>query len=560
MKKRPYAAIVTCLLSCAIMTGCGGSEKSADPADVPEKIINEAEEERVTENGQTEADTLKKDERESRNEEASDKKSLAQRMAGKYSYHYSDEDGSDEFYIMDVVPFGDNLYAQCAQAMAEDTDRLEGYSFWAAEFIPYNADEVTTTDSDTVSVNELCFSVMSNAGKYWNAGHKGTITLTEDGLVFEGFENDSFLVPEDGGSRLFLKDDRVEDAFGYLKNEPEGGDDALQGLWVLDDEGSELYLRFRGSDLFVYRKDSGKEVFYAAGGCEYSDGSFACTASRLGYGGMPFELSCDYKVTGDTLTLAPTSMDLPEEIPENADYSRAEDGKVPIMTMDEVELTSESFGMFGGNTYYEDITSQDYYSVFVSSSKDRDQVEDFPEELEAAGITGSFLLFTPDFDQLNPEPYYAVATGLYTSEDDADKALSDVRAAGFTDAYVKPAGSYIGKKLWYTMLGDETIELLEDGVMLRGVSVTIPYPTDGDAVISDLFVPKNAVFDEAADTDSFGNYESGDTPYEWIIRNYELKNEDIDQYLMYGPALSGVFEVGIEDNRITKYYGSYWWD
>lgn len=37
-------------------------------------------------------------------------------------------------------------------------------------------------------------------------------------------------------------------------------------------------------------------------------------------------------------------------------------------------------------------------------------------------------------------------------------------------------------------------------------------------------------------------------------------NEDIEKYLMYGPALSGVFEVGIRDNKITAYYGSYWWD
>ena len=37
-------------------------------------------------------------------------------------------------------------------------------------------------------------------------------------------------------------------------------------------------------------------------------------------------------------------------------------------------------------------------------------------------------------------------------------------------------------------------------------------------------------------------------------------NDDPDEYLMNGPALSGIFEVGLDNNKITTYYGSYWWD
>lgn len=51
----------------------------------------------------------------------------------------------------------------------------------------------------------------ANAGMYSDAGHKGTIALTDDGLVFSGFKNEGFLVPEYDDSRLFLKDERVED-------------------------------------------------------------------------------------------------------------------------------------------------------------------------------------------------------------------------------------------------------------------------------------------------------------------------------------------------------------
>ena len=485
-------------------------------------------------------------------------KSLAQRMAGKYSYHYRDEEGNDEFYIMDVVPFGDNLYAYCGQAMPEDDESLEAYSFWASEFIPYDADEMTAKEGDTVTVNELRFSIMSNVGKYWDAGHKGTITLTDDGLVLAGFEREGFLVPDHDDSRLFLKDDRVEDAFGYLRDGK--GDEALDGLWMLDHNGVRLYLEFSGANLYLYRKDPGSEVVYAAGACDFSDGTFSCTASCLGCGGMPHMLTCDYEVSGDRLTLKTTGSDLPDEMPANGKYQRVREGKIPVMTMEEVQFDSESFGFFGGDQNLDVLRSQDYYGVFVSSSKSPDGCTQAISKLEEAGFPGSLTVYTPDFSGLNPEPYYVATTGLYTSERVAREALSKVKTAGFSDAYVKYAGSYTGDRYRYTMYDGGNIDLLRDCVMLRGVSLTIPYLTDGEPVTADLLVTEEAVFDGSADPESFGNYEKGDTPYEWIVRNRHLMEEDPDKYLMHGPALSGVFEVGVKDNRITTYYGSYWWD
>ena len=559
MKRKKYVSLIF-LVICLLLAGCSGNEASAVTEDVPKTSQEEEKADKTAESGEkNESPSKKKKKKEAG--KASGQKSLAQRMAGKYSYHYSDEDGNDEFLIMDVVPFGDNLYAFCGRAMTDDYKSLEAYTFWAAEFIPYDSNETASTDGETVSVNELRFSVMSNAGMYWDAGIKGNITLTDDGLVFEGFENDDFLVPEGDDSRLFLKDDRVEDAFGYLKHDQQGGDEDLQGLWILDNKGADLYLEFKGSDLYMYRKDPNSEVLYLAGGCDFSKGSFECVASRLGYGAQPMELSGDYEVSGDTLTLKMNNdTDLPEEIPVKARFSRIKDGNAHVTTMDEVELDMGSLGMFGQNSDIGELTSQDYYGVFVSSAKAADKLEAVAEKLESAGFAGSGIVFTPDFSGLNPEPYYVATTGMYTSESDAQKALSEAKAAGYSDAYVKYAGTYTGNRYLYTMHGSESIEVLKDGVILRKVSVMIPYPTEGDEVTADLVVSRDAVFDKTADTGSFGNYESGDSPYEWIVRNYELMNEDTDRYLMNGPALSGVFEVGIEDDMITTYYGSYWWD
>ena len=164
----------------------------------------------------------------------------------------SGENG-EELLTMDVVNFGDNLYAYCGYSLP-DEGTFTLYSFFATEFIPYDANEIKSPDGDSVEVNELRFSIMSNAGEYWDSGHTGTITLTEDGLLFEGFDHDGFLVPEDDDSRLFFKDEQVEGAFSYLKHEQDAGDKDLQGFWALGDSDPDLYLEFDGSDMYIYRK------------------------------------------------------------------------------------------------------------------------------------------------------------------------------------------------------------------------------------------------------------------------------------------------------------------
>ena len=62
------------------------------------------------------------------------------------------------------------------------------------------------------------------------------------------------------------------------------------------------------------------------------------------------ELSCDYQVTDNTLTLEFSYSDLPEGLPETARFSRVRDGDVHVLTMNEVDLDSLSLGMFGEKT------------------------------------------------------------------------------------------------------------------------------------------------------------------------------------------------------------------
>ncbi len=551
---------IICLICVALLSGCASSaDKTSSETDGFEQ--EEAGSKTGSEKGKkSKSEQSSKKEKKDVKDNRHSKRSLSQRMAGKYSYEYVDEYGNEELYMIDVVPFGNNLYAYCGQAMTDDYEDLSAYTFWASEFIPYDAGELISAEGDKITVNELRFSIMSNAGLYWDAGIKCTITLTEDGLLFEGTESDGFLTSENGEGRLFVKDDRVEDAFKYLKRDSSGQDEDLQGFWVLEKPDSNLYLEFAGTDLYMYSKDPETEAFYAAGGCDFTDGHIECRANCIDNGGMPFELSFEYEVSDEKLKLEETGYDRPDRIPQSGVYRRIDPDDVHVTVMDEVVLDSASFGMYGSNSNYEELTLQDYYGVFVSSSKDPDKCTSVIEKLETSGIEGSFVVYTPDFSKLNQEPYYVVTTGLYISEDEASDSLTKVKNAGFGDAYMKSAGSYTGDKYQYTMYDADNIEVLNDGVLLSNVPVSIPYPTDGEAVTSNLLVTKEAVFDESAETEYFGNYEDGDTPYEWLVRNYNLFKEDVDQYLVYGPALSGIFEVSIKDGKIIAYYGSYWWD
>jgi hypothetical protein len=195
------------------------------------------------------------------------------------------------------------------------------------------------------------------------------------------------------------------------------------------------------------------------------------------------------------------------------------------------------------------------------STKDRKQCVQVEMKLEDAGFNDDIMLYTPDFSGLNPEPYYVVSAGLFEAEDDANSRLREVQAAGFKDAYVKLAGKYIGNRYNYTMFDADNIEILKDCVILHDVEVTIPYwiESSGSSTM-DLYVYESAKFADDADIETFSNYEKGDTPYKWIVKNYNLLKSDTDAYMAYGPALSGVFNVAIDGDEITEYYGSFWWD
>ena len=549
--KKIFSVLLICILSAFILAGCSkDGQTAADTTNADVKPAGEAE--------SKPEDTAP--------EKEDSGKSLAKRLCGKYSYHSEGTSDDDKYYILNVVSFGDNLYALCGEAMAEEgaePDQLEAYSFWASEFIPFDANEMKSVDSDTVKVNELCFSIMSNLSKYWNSGCEGTITYTDEGLLFEGFGDD--FLSSSNESRLFVKDERVEDVFAYAEGGSRAGDGELEGLWSRTENGVTVYIDFRGSDMFIYLKSPEEEVYFAGGAYKCVDDNINTTMSVLGWGDMPQEAEISYEVRGDRLKLA---------FDENANsiiagthlYKRADESDVHVISMDEVVFNEDSFGPAGAadatdGSGYSEIPPEpaEFYGVFITSAKEEEQCDKSLDKLDEAGFHDSVVIFTPDFTELNQDPYYVVSSGKFKTKEEAEARLKEIKAAGFNDAYVKYTGVCKNNHVYYYMYGADGIRITDDGILIEGVMVTVPYG-DLDGTVMNLVVDENARFADTCDFTGFGNYEEGDTPYKWITRNYEFLKNESDEYFANGPALAGVFEVSLDGNRVREYYGCYWWD
>ena len=207
------------------------AEKIKSEEGAPEKAEDEGKSEVKESEGDKDADKPSKGD------------SLAKRMCGKYSYHAPGGEDEDEYYIIEMISFGDNLYAFCGEAMADKGyEELESYSFWASELLPDDADDLRSDENDRVNVNVASFSVMSNLGKYFGPPIAGSVELTDDGILFDRFD-DGFFCPE-GDSRLFLKDERVEDTFPYLVPEEKAKEGPLDGVWETEDGAGELFFMF----------------------------------------------------------------------------------------------------------------------------------------------------------------------------------------------------------------------------------------------------------------------------------------------------------------------------
>ncbi len=84
-----------------------------------------------------------------------------------------------------------------------------------------------------------------------------------------------------------------------------------------------------------------------------------------------------------------------------------------------------------------------FYGVWCFGSKDENDAIEFTDTLSSSDITG-FVFVSTDWSNLNKERFYVVSAGVYSTEEEANDALKLVQAKGYSNAYVKFSGDYLG--------------------------------------------------------------------------------------------------------------------
>lgn len=107
-----------------------------------------------------------------------------------------------------------------------------------------------------------------------------------------------------------------------------------------------------------------------------------------------------------------------------------------------VVLSEMSFVKTDGNANQSN-TNASFYGIWCCGVKNEADANDVASVLATNGYDAKVVV-SSDWSNLNPDKWYVVTSGMYSSEDEAKNALVGVKAIGYKDAYVKYSGEYVG--------------------------------------------------------------------------------------------------------------------
>ena len=248
-----YTVLFAALAVTGCLLACGGGASGQKPAEPPAKTAEAAgteEKETVSESGEKKesagAPMAQKKSGSGDKDGAEEKASLAERLEGRYSYAYPPaeddaermEEGEREYYTLELVNFGGNLFATGGIARTESPEEeKEAYSFWGMEMIPVMEGALLDRSADSCEVGILTWSVMSNLEKYWDRPAYGSIELTEDGVAFTGKDGADNPLMEGAARVEFVRDDTVPaelSANPEMLSEHDRGGDSGRALRCLE--------------------------------------------------------------------------------------------------------------------------------------------------------------------------------------------------------------------------------------------------------------------------------------------------------------------------------------
>ncbi|MBO6150872.1 MAG: hypothetical protein J6O43_06830 [Clostridium sp.] len=308
-----YTVLFAALAVTGCLLACGGGASGQKPAEPPAKTAEAAgteEKETVSESGEKKesagAPMAQKKSGSGDKDGAEEKASLAERLEGRYSYAYPPaeddaerlEEGEREYYTLELVNFGGNLFATGGIARTESPEEeKEAYSFWGMEMIPVTEGALLDRSADSCEVGILTWSVMSNLEKYWDRPAYGSIELTEDGVAFTGKDGADNPLMEGAARVEFVRDDTVPaelSANPEMLSEHDRGEipEELYGVWKEENEYAPLVVEFAKAEgnapeqtglVRMYRKKDGQRVMFAVGAfCIQEGGIITCGYNQLG--------------------------------------------------------------------------------------------------------------------------------------------------------------------------------------------------------------------------------------------------------------------------------------
>lgn len=83
-----------------------------------------------------------------------------------------------------------------------------------------------------------------------------------------------------------------------------------------------------------------------------------------------------------------------------------------------------------------------FWGAFVMAGRDRETSERKAEDLRNSGFPNTFVVCTTDWTNLNRETWYSVSVGRFSSKDEAEQAVSSLKAQGVSDAYSRYSGDH----------------------------------------------------------------------------------------------------------------------
>ncbi len=85
--------------------------------------------------------------------------------------------------------------------------------------------------------------------------------------------------------------------------------------------------------------------------------------------------------------------------------------------------------------------SQGFYGIWIGAWSNESSAYEQASQATAAGYDGQVFM-TTDWENLNPNPYYVVTAGTYSSQSEAEAYLSGVQNNVMPDAYIKYTGNH----------------------------------------------------------------------------------------------------------------------